>query len=267
MSDGIFILEDDDIIIRRYDQLFDNFYLHIFNNINSALDFVKSDVFDRIKVCVLDINLGYGFKISGFNVAFNILKRDKNMPIVVCTDFYDSPKVIQYCKFLGTKPIEKRSVGKVVKAVTNALAKYEKTHVKDKKIKEEIGIMENDIRYFMSNVIVIRYDLEVNFRIPEHLEYMISEFSETEEVISNNYLKVIELAKQKNMNFDRVYNNYEGEYPEIEILKNQLYRYIPAIVDYVKEIILINPDIPDEMINMFENIELVSSRILRSVNV
>ena len=107
MTKNIFILEDEKINIQIYKEFLKDFNLFIYDNIDDAIEYVRSMDFNKIDLAILDVNLGSGLRISGFNVAFQIIKIHSFIPIIICTSHIAEEKIEKYAKLIHADLVRK----------------------------------------------------------------------------------------------------------------------------------------------------------------
>ena len=107
MADKVFILEDSEINIKLYQKILKDYELFIIKDFNEAVTYVKTEDFKSAKACIIDVDLGYGLKISGFHVIYSILKNYPSIPIIVCTSYASDEVVKHKANIIGATLVEK----------------------------------------------------------------------------------------------------------------------------------------------------------------
>jgi len=234
MKYNIFILEDSKLFGNAYKDYLSEHNVFLFGNFSEAVNFVNSPDFSKIDLAILDVNIGKGLKIGGFNIAFQILKINPSLPIVICTGFKDDEDVKKYTKLLKTELIEKpftREISATIERIMN------------NRQNEEIHSLEALIRSFITSGIYLRQLITFNYKLQgEHLS-LLDKLTTVEQNTISDIEKIDRKIDNNNIVFD------------INLLnKNDIIFYIDTILSLSKSFLLNRPEIDEEERKMADEI-------------
>jgi len=248
MKYNIFILEDDKDNIVVYKLVLKDFNLFIFENFESALDFIISPEFEKINLAIIDVNLGFGFKISGFNVIYRILKKYPTIPIIICTAYRNDNNVEKYAKIIGAKLIEKPVNSKMVGTI-NAIV--------NNKSDNFFGEIEHQVREFMTGAMYLKNILNLDISMPPEYLDKLDKLDKIEERIFSNleYIKESLVLPEKEI-------KKEQKFTVIKTFKNDLCFFIKTLIGIIELTLYSQLNLSADEIIFVEEISSLGEKII-----
>jgi len=234
---NILIIEDnaDNIIV--YKLLLKEYNLYIYNELNKAVDFIRmSDEINNIHLAILDINMGTGLKISGFNIFYYIYKKCPSIPIVICTAYSSEEKVQKYANLINAEIVEKPINSDFQKIINNIL---------DRKLKLYVDEFEQLFREFITGIEYVRFlfskDLSINIEVVNELDSL----------------------SKKEQSFLDFFKNKSGDKDFSEKLNSDAIFYIQRCLSIINNTLYSELNISKEEIEFIEEISSVGEKLLQ----
>ncbi len=236
MSEAFFILEDDTNLHDFYRAFFRERELYIFDELNTAIDFINSDDFNKVILAILDVNINSTLKIGGFNAAYQILKVRPQLPIVICSAYKKDNYVYNYSKMIGAtifeKPFELESLIQKINDILGNDAQM------------PISELDNLYKAFMSSVIHFKLNMLMEYSLDESSEEILSGVDKIEQELMENYNYMIDECNglEQTLIIEKRYNFFKT-------FQNELVDYVNSLLQIVQRTIM-------SMINLSEEEEL-----------
>ncbi len=252
MKRKIFILENEEDNILVYKYVLRDFILLIKDNLEDAIDYVKSDDFNTVDIAILDINLGDSLKIGGFNVAYQIIKKSTLIPIIICSAYADENRVRQNARrinaLLVKKPVEESIVEEIYEMIqTNSCLR--------------ISDIEQATKEFITGAAYLKYIMENDFTFsPTMLDKM--DFVQKIETKIINDFNLIREAKTKNI---AISQDSKGDSDFIDVFKEELTLYIETLLYVVDSTMYNQLNISKNEIEFIEEITSTGNFILNNI--
>jgi len=246
MANKVYIVEDNQINIDLFKAVLSEFELVIFDNFDDALSYINNEGFKNIELAILDVNLGMGLKISGFHIAYRIIKNYPQIPIVICTAYGDDIKIKQKADIIGAsvvlKPI-KKNFADTIKSLISQKAKL------------SVSSLEQDLREFITGSQFLKSMISSDTSIP--VEYMnkIIKLEETENKILRKLNDILDERAKKFIDFT----------VSIKEMKDDLTSYIRKFIDLVESTIYNEMNLPADEMQLVTDILNVGEIILEKL--
>lgn len=159
MNKTLFILENEPDNILVYELLLKDYHLEIRDDLNDAIKYIESEDFQNVDAAILDLNLGESLKIGGFNVAYKIIKKNRHLPIIICSAYADEKNVLINAKRINAtvmrKPINERMINVIEEVIYNTKSL-------------RISDVEQATKEFITGAAYLKYILEKDFTFNTH---------------------------------------------------------------------------------------------------
>mgnify|MGYP000954087693 CR=1 FL=1 len=257
MKETIFILDDNPVIIEIYRKLLRDYKLHCFTSMPEALEFIESSDFKHVALAILDFEIGYGFKVTGLNLAYKIRKYYPDTKIAICTAFNYHPTLAKYIDVFQLKTFPK--------PIGNEIVQYIELLLKDKKQVTE-DKLEQNIRAFMSSAIYFRYIFPIEYELTEDLEKQAESFETLENEINDGFNRISDLLEEYGMDFGH-FLVIAGNDIELAVdFRELLLKYIPKILSFIKAVLYSQINFTEEEMHTLEDMEKIGKDIFNTLD-
>ncbi len=222
-KEKLFILEDEEINIQTYENVFPSFDLKICSNIEDSIKFIHSSEFNEISLAILDINLGEGLKIGGFNIAYQIVKAAPDMPLIICTAYKSYPEVEKYSRLIGAVLVEK--------PIKNELVDIINEIIKEAKF-GEITELEKFVREFMSGSYYLKRIIEKDALISTDFFDEVGKLEDAEKSILHYFDKILARKTGKAEPYTTV-----NKLGDKRLFKSIIEYFVPNMMKTLKELL------------------------------
>jgi FixJ family two-component response regulator len=243
MAIKLFITENDEDNILVYKLILSDFQLTVSKTIDEALSYIQSDDFNTTDAVILDVNLDNNIKIGGYNLAYRIIKKKKDVPIIICTGFADDNVVVKNAKLINATLVHKPIDSKLINTIISEIERHKAF---------DLNEIELKTREFITGAAYLKNIIEHDFDLP--IEYL--ERIDVIEKIETSLINAFGRLKDK---------DYDDENNFMKALKNNLKMYITNLLDIANHSLYSQLNIGTSEIEFIEEISSTGELILKDL--
>jgi CheY-like chemotaxis protein len=213
------------------------------------LEYVKSDDFKTAKACIIDVDLGYGIRVSGFNVIYNILRNFPTIPIIVCTSYASDDTVKHKANIIGATLIDKPIKPGLAHTIEVLITEKSKLSISD---------FEQELREFITGSQFLKSMLVSDKSTP--VEY-INKIIEIEEEETNILYKLSMLTEKRASGDDNTRTK-----SVIETFGQELKSYISDFVKIIDDTLYQELNLPTSVMQLVTDIIASAEKVLEAID-